>query len=253
MTSKKLRTDILLLIVVCFTAIYSCKKFNNDWYFTAEIESISLPNSAYAGDSVSIFLKGYLGPTSCYVFSEAYLGFHDDDTTVFIVEVLGAQVNSQVACYEEESRFNHEIKIYFENTGEYTFVTMQSGNLVELGKIIIKELGIEQESFIAKIEGVFAPSIAFVDDPVPVHIYGYLGPTSCYTFDYAEFFLQDNNNVLIEAFGILESGDVDCKNTTSIFNDELNVVFPASGEYTFVTMWSNTLTELGKIVITHKP
>ena len=255
MTSKKLKTGVQLLIVVCFIAVYSCKKLNNDWYFIVEIESTSLPNTAYVGDSVSIFLKGYLGPTSCHIFGGAYLYFQDDTTVV--IEAWGTQDDLQFVCYEEESYFDHEVKVLFEEPAEYTVVTMKSDNLVEVGKITIKikpdEPIIEKEPFKARIDGAFAQDKAFVDAPIPVYIYGRLGPTSCYTFDYAEFFLQDNRNVLIEAFGILESGDVDCKNTTSIFNDELSIIFPTPGEYTFVTMWSNTLTELGKIVIEPKP
>ena len=258
MNSKKLKTGIQLLIIACLIFIaYSCIKSNKEPYFIVEVESISLPNTAYAEDTVSIWIEGYLGPTSCYVLYCDPSLYNQNDTT-FVIEAWGIQDNSQSFCNEVESRFNHEIKIPFDEPGEYTFLTMQSDKLVELGKIMIEiksddDPVIIEEPFTAKIDGIFAQATAFALDTVPVIIFGQLGTTSCYIFDYAEFSLQSDNNVLLEAFGIKQSGDIVCKNATPVFNHKFTVVFDEPGEYTFVTMQSGKLVEVGKILIEPKP
>ena len=254
MNSKKLKTRGLLSIVVCLIILaYSCIKDKNEKWIMVEVESISIPNVAYVDDTVSVWLYGYSGAANCFSFGDANLYFQDDTTV--IVEAQGVQG----LCYEEVPRFSYEHIVVFEEPGVYTFITKRSDRFVEIGKIEIiiydpEEPYIETVPFKAKVEGVFAPPVAFAEDSVSIYIYGYLGPTDCYIFDNAELHLQNNNNVLIEAFGIQKSGDIVCNNAASLLNyHELIIVFPEPGEYTFVTMLSNGLFELGKIVIEPKP
>ena len=258
MNSKKLKAGVKLLIIACLIIIvYSCIKNKDNPYFLVEIESISAPDVAYAEDSVSVWVKGYIGPTSCFILaSDPYLYFQNDST--IIAEAWGIQDNSQYVCYDEESRFNHEVKVVFDSTGVYTFLTWRSDILVEIGKIEIKIKDpdnpvINTEPFQAKIDNIFTQATAFAFDAVPVYIFGRLGTTSCYIFDYAKFSLQDNNVVLLEAFGIKQSGDIVCTNGIKDFDHELSVVFEEPGEYTFVTMQSGKLVEVGKILIEPTP
>ena len=257
MNSKKLITGVLLLIIAVCLIAYSCKKFKNESYFIVEVENISVPKTAYVEDTVSVYLYGYLW-NSCHVIYFADFFPQDDDTTTILIKAYGIQDPYGYYCEEKRTPFEYEHIITFAGPGEYSFVIMQSEKLVELGKIVIENKSdttstiVIENPFMANIDGIFATDTTFALE-VPVHIWGRLGPTSCYIFDKAEYSLQSNNNVLLEVSGIQKSGDIVCKNGTSVFDHILTVVFPEPGEYTFVNMQSGKLVELGKIVIEANP
>jgi len=253
MNSKKLKTGINLLIITSLIAIaYSCIKGNYEQYFFVEVESISLPTTAYAEDSITIYMRGYMA-NSCHTIYDSFLYPQNDDTTTIVIEVYGVNYSQGIVCEEKATLFNHEHVVTFSYPGEYTFVTWQSDSLVEVGKILIRDINddpiIEEEPFIARIDGIFAQSTAFTLDPVPVYVFGRLGPNNCYIFDYAEFYLQDDATVFFEVYGIQKSGDIVCSGGVSDFTHELTIVFDEPGEYTFVTMQSGKLVEVGKIVV----
>ena len=249
MNFKKLKTGALLLTVV-FLIVYSCVKNTTTPYFLLDIDDITVPEVAYAEDSISVYISGSLNINECQTFVYPVL-YQPNDSTI-VIDAYGVQ-----DCWGNESSFTHELTIVLSEAREYTIFSTKSGVLVEIAKIVAEVKGddpiINEESFDATIDGIYAPPTAFATDTVPVHIFGRLGVTDCYIFDNAEFYMQDNNIVLLKAKGIQKSGDIVCSAALPVFNHELSVVFPVSGKYTFVTMQSNKLVEVGKIEISAKP
>ena len=254
MNSKKLKIGIQLLIIACLIVIaYSCKKFKNEPYFIVEVENISAPKTAYVEDTISVYLYGYMD-NSCYMISNVGFYPQDDDTTTILIEVYGIQDPYGYFCEEKRTSFEHEHILTFSGPGEYTFVTMQLGSLVEVGKIVMEIKGdipvILEKPFTAKINRIFTSAAAYVGDAILVYVSGRLD-NNCYIVDDAEHELQ-NNKVLLKATGVEKYGDINCTGSMRDFTHELTVVFTEPGEYTFYD-YNKPDTELGKIEIKTKP
>lgn len=142
MKLRNLKTAVLLLTLVCLTAMFSCNKDDKQPYFRIKIDSIVAPDTAITGDSIGVSLYGYIGPNKCYAFDNAIFYQRNPELNEIMIEAYGEVVdNNGLSCKEEEAFLDRSIGVFMpETVGTYTFKAVYDGDTITATrKIILKE------------------------------------------------------------------------------------------------------------------
>ena len=107
---------------------------------------------------------------------------------------------------------------------------------------------LELRFFQITVDSMSFPDTAFcAPDSVAFHVYGYIGPNNCYQFFDINFYLLENNDVVIEAVGE-KTKNKGCGGGDSLLDRTFYCIFETPGVYTFYDI-NKTNIELGKIVV----
>lgn len=88
------------------------------------------------------------------------------------------------------------------------------------------------EPYAIRIDSIYAPDTVAIRTLFEIRLFGYIGPSKCYSFDKAYYNIESQNDIYVEAWGKYTYEGTPCVSELVFMDQVLSVVITTPGVYT---------------------